>query len=665
MTASPWPALPRLRPARRGPAPAPAPPAACRPSAEAALVVARIGATIDELARDRDRLLATLRAARARPPPSGPRPRRAAAAAGPGAAPPPPPATRLRPRPPPPAGRPPLGRTRRRPGRLSPAGAPRPRGPARWSPGRSRSWPWPGLGWASRPVRRDAGRPRGWAGLGVDGPARPPGDRGDAGRGGGRPPGRRPGRRPRPGAVGGGGRPPPDCGPPCPAPSSRRWRWPLGRPTRSTVDVAPGRPARCQPVPRLLWPGERVAGPAGVAVAGSAAADVLAARCSARPALRAGRAGPRRARGPGAARRASPWRGSGAPRPRGPPPPLLAAGGRRGAGGTRPRLAGASRGPPLAGGARRRWPAHATGSLDSRGPPGAWSRRARPALLTPRPPSVRLRCADRARGGDRVLARAGGALPLADQRLARSPRRPRRRRAGRAGRPPAARASGGRARRWRPRPRRCSPAPRGPRGPVAAGLLLRCAGARVRAGRRRARAPPRNGGRGGPRPDRSWPRSRRHRPGPGGRSRPADVAGAAAGRLRLASVRPPVVALAVDDLAGRGVDRDGRRRASRRPRRTPSPRQLGLLLVALPALRTGAPSWAAKAPAVSVPSSRRRSPWSPNRPVAVRPRCRRGGVADLPSGRSPTGRRRSCSAPGPGSPGLGRLSPTPRRSPAA
>ncbi|MBB3085641.1 SCO7613 C-terminal domain-containing membrane protein [Geodermatophilus sabuli] len=57
-----------------GPGPAPCPSCGLPAVGEAALVVARIGATIDQLARDRDRLLATLRSVAGSPPgPAGPR----------------------------------------------------------------------------------------------------------------------------------------------------------------------------------------------------------------------------------------------------------------------------------------------------------------------------------------------------------------------------------------------------------------------------------------------------------------------------------------------------------------------------------------------------------------------------------------------------------------
>lgn len=76
-----------------GPGPAPCPSCGLPAVGEAACVVARIGATIDELTRDRDRLLATLRTA-AVPPPAPAPPSRSAPVAPVAAAPPPPPPAR-------------------------------------------------------------------------------------------------------------------------------------------------------------------------------------------------------------------------------------------------------------------------------------------------------------------------------------------------------------------------------------------------------------------------------------------------------------------------------------------------------------------------------------------------------------------------------------------
>ncbi|MGY1680414.1 SCO7613 C-terminal domain-containing membrane protein [Geodermatophilus sp. SYSU D01176] len=79
-----------------GPGPAPCPSCGLPAVGEAARVVARIGATIDELVRDRDRLLATLRTATVAPPP----------APAPSAAPPAPVLRVPAPTPPPPAAAP-------------------------------------------------------------------------------------------------------------------------------------------------------------------------------------------------------------------------------------------------------------------------------------------------------------------------------------------------------------------------------------------------------------------------------------------------------------------------------------------------------------------------------------------------------------------------------
>src|SRR3954469_24512342 len=87
-----------------GPGPAPCPSCGLPAVGEAARVVARIGVTIDELVRDRDRLLATLRTAAAPPPPvpaAAPPPPVPAAAPVPGAAAPAPPAPPIAAAPPP------------------------------------------------------------------------------------------------------------------------------------------------------------------------------------------------------------------------------------------------------------------------------------------------------------------------------------------------------------------------------------------------------------------------------------------------------------------------------------------------------------------------------------------------------------------------------------
>src|SRR4051812_42509859 len=116
-----------------GPGPAPCPSCGLPAVGEAARVVARIGATIDELVRDRDRLLATLRTAAAPPTPvpaaAPPTPVPAAApplpvpaaAPVPGAAAPAPPAPAAPPPPPAPAAPPPPP---------APAAAPAPGPPA-------------------------------------------------------------------------------------------------------------------------------------------------------------------------------------------------------------------------------------------------------------------------------------------------------------------------------------------------------------------------------------------------------------------------------------------------------------------------------------------------------------------------------------------------------
>lgn len=74
-----------------GPGPAPCPSCGLPAVGEAARVVARIGATIDELVRDRDRLLATLRTATVPPPAAAPAPPVAAPAPPPSRVPAPPP----------------------------------------------------------------------------------------------------------------------------------------------------------------------------------------------------------------------------------------------------------------------------------------------------------------------------------------------------------------------------------------------------------------------------------------------------------------------------------------------------------------------------------------------------------------------------------------------
>src|SRR4051812_14353027 len=87
-----------------GPGPAPCPSCGLPAVGEAARVVARIGATIDELVRDRDGLLAALRTAAA-PPPLVPAPAPAPRVAAP--APPAPPITAAPSPVPVPSGRPP------------------------------------------------------------------------------------------------------------------------------------------------------------------------------------------------------------------------------------------------------------------------------------------------------------------------------------------------------------------------------------------------------------------------------------------------------------------------------------------------------------------------------------------------------------------------------